>query len=878
MKMTKAFCLGALLAAGLAPATAGETVLLDGRKSVWRTFIERGSPVVLKPDGTTRGLIPRVHFWYAAEWTGGKPAPQWNSPRPPGNWNSLDFNGEDWRQEHCPVGPDLEAKRWNHPGFSMWASGGPAGVAAVFARGRFRVLDLAAATDLTVRVEFQGAAIVYVNGKEVARAHVLEESPGHGVRAEAYPDDVYVGKGGKAIAGKAGKKSTPAQLAAYRKRVRTLSARVPASLLRRGVNVLAVEVLRAPYKEICRARPREYKKKKYCAWPPPWPHCRILEVSLTSARAGAAAGNVGRPRGVHVWQPHPWATVTGFDYGDSCESLRPVRLVGARNGSFGTRLVVGSDAGFAGLKVTVTDLAGEKGRSIPASAVLVRYAAPGEGNRFDGLLAEPPAEVPLGDYRVHRKAPVVKAAVQPVWLTVKVPPDAAPGSYAGNVTVAARGLKPAEVPLSIKVHDWRLPDPRGMVTHNNFWQSHESSAYRYKAPLWSEKHFELMGKSLELTAPLANKFCNLHLVCEAFQCGNSQSMVRWIKKGDGFEYDFTVFDRYLDLYAGKLGKPRVLLIDVCVPIHSKSRPKDGTNPIKVSRLDPATGKVEPMSQPAYGPPTGVAFWKPLLAEVRKRLEKRGWWDVALIGTASDSGPTLPEAKTFKEIWPEKGWLFSGHPNRKTVARKTAKVRCIEWVWGAGRIWLPPGASISNLNAAQKGGSYPMPWKTNTDRINLVFTRLGCGNCQLYNRSSLREYRLEPEITLQCGHNGIGRVGIDFWKLPDSRGRLRRQLTAGGQFSFNASVAWFLAPGPAGPVPTTRSEMFREGLQVREAMIYLQKALDDKKVGAGPAARIAALLTGRAGNMLRADGHREWRKNDDELFALCAEVAKAAGGK
>ena len=79
-------------------------------------------------------------------------------------------------------------------------------------------------------------------------------------------------------------------------------------------------------------------------------------------------------------------------------------------------------------------------------------------------------------------------------------------------------------------------------------------------------------------------------------------MVRWIQKGEKtWDYDFKVFDKYLDVYEQKLGKPKVLMIDVCVSIHSSARPKDGVNPIKVSRLDPATGKVEPMRQPPYGP-------------------------------------------------------------------------------------------------------------------------------------------------------------------------------------------------------------------------------------------------------------------------------------
>jgi hypothetical protein len=316
----------------------------------------------------------------------------------------------------------------------------------------------------------------------------------------------------------------------------------------------------------------------------------------------------------------------------------------------------------------------------------------------------------------------------------------------------------------------------------------------------------------------------------------------------------------------------VLLIDVCVSIHSSNRPKDGSNPIKVSRLDPASGQVEPMGQPPLTPATGVPFWKPVLDEARQRLEKRGWWDVALIGTASDSGPGKDEALTFKEIWPDKAWFFSGHPNVKTVGGGVAPVACLEWVWGAGRLWNPAGGE-----GFLGGPAYPAPWR-NRGAVSVAFPRLGAGACELFMRSSLADYRLNPEKSMQSGMHGIGRVGMNFWEFIDANGR-RRQLDFGqgtGQFYFNTAVPWLLGAGPDGPLPTTRSEMFREGLQVREAMTFLQQALESGKLAPPLAARIGDLLRQRAIDILRehGDGQRDWRKNEERLFALCAEAAKA----
>ncbi len=127
---------------------------------------------------------------------------------------------------------------------------------------------------------------------------------------------------------------------------------------------------------------------------------------------------------------------------------------------------------------------------------------------------------------------------------------------------------------------------------------------------------------------------------------------------------------------------------------------------------------------------------------------------------------------------------------------------------------------------------------------------------------------------------MGRVGIDFWTyaITDGRGRERKhQLhVAGGQFSFDSAVPYFIGPGPKGPVLTTRGEMYREGLQIREAMSYLLKKLDGGKLPADLAAEIDALILHRAGKITRVFGFRNWREDEDRLFALCARVAKASG--
>ncbi|MFO7900738.1 MAG: DUF6067 family protein, partial [Planctomycetota bacterium] len=764
------------------PLFAGESsdlVVLDGRRSVWRTFVRWRRPIVRTEAGTLRALKLQRYFWMSAEDPKGKPIPPFPVERPPDEWKTGGFDDHDWSRGRCPVGPRYRDPRRYRA--YMWAAGNPAQVGAICVRGRFKVTDPARVGGLRLRARYQGGVVAYVNGTEVGRGHMPEGEIELGTVAEPYPDEVYVGPDGELITGAPDRRTKPEQRRLYAPRKRQLDIDVPAKVLRRGVNVLAIEVHRAPYRDIYRTPPKEYKGTTYRHWPNPWPHCRLLGVELAAEPGSAVEANVGRPSGVQLWQPLPHETATGFSYGDPYEPLRPMRLVAMQNGAVSARVVVSSTEAIEGLNATAADLRrrGDEG-TIAASSVVVRFALP-DGHRLDRLVEEASAQVPVQMFRAGRRGPETRAAVRPVWFTVHVPADAEPGTYAGSVRVRARGLAPAEIPLRIQVHGWRLPDPSGLVTHNNLWQSHETNAYYYKVPLWSDRHFELMEQGLELTGPLANKLCMVPLICPSFCFGNEQSMVRWVPEGAGFRYDFKVFDRYLDLYARTLGKPAVMVIDVSHPIHSSRRPKDGSIVAKVSKLDPETGKIERMERRLKGEAELVAFWKPVLAEVKTRLEKRGWWDATRIGTASDSGPTLAEAKALKAIWPGRGWIFSGHPNTKSVGRGTAPVTCIEWVWGAGRIWKP--------GARRGAGSYPRPWKAG--RVDLAFPRAGSGPCMLRQSYSLAAYRLNPEKTLQCGRQGIGRVGIDLWRFEGPDGRRRQLGVQGGQFTFNAGVAWLL---------------------------------------------------------------------------------------
>lgn len=847
------------------PATrpAGTTVL-DTTGTWWRTMITWKTPSLCDKDGEikplgTRGANPKPVSITQTAW-------------PDEKWIAPEFDDLNWERVRGGVGP---GQRLNDDVRSLASVGA---VRLVCVRGKFRVSDPAAVGPLKIDLVFHGGCVVYVNGKELARANMPAGELTRETLAEHYPLEAYIRPDGKLLTvgggGEFGRDSLDFA-DRFALRMRKLSADIPADRLRKGVNVVAIAIHAAPLNEVLTTG--AWSHVTWRGAPGPWEHARLVHARMSGP--GTLTGltpNAGRPAGVQVWSPHPWGTANATEYGDACEGVQPIRLVAPRNAVASGQFVVSAAAPVSGLKVVAGDLAGSDAHTIPASAVQVRWLVPSPGNRFDGL--------------IEASSATPKSPFQPVWVTVNVAADVTPGPYHGEVSVSADGLEAVKIPITLKVHGWQMPPPANYDVRNHWWQSHDAVALTYKEPLWSDKHFELMGKSLEMSAPLGNKFCALHLITPAEDIGNAQSFVRWVDKAapppstqpvawkpDGqYEYDFSVFDRYLDLYAAKVGKPTTLLIDVWAWGADQTRAKsgvvlrtEGPMKVRVSLRDRASGKVSLLTPPYYGTPAGLAFWKPVLAEVRQRLEKRGWMDVAQIGTGSDNTPRPETVAMFNEIWPGVPWFSTGHvcpsaysfdkTDEKTGAKAkvSVPVRSREWVWGCGGLWSPGGA----------GANYPTPWGPPTCQDSLAFPRDGSGAAQLRSGSTLADHRLNPERALQCGLFGIGRVCLDMWPI---NGRLL--CGSPGQYNFCASITSLFDAAPDGPRWTARAQMFREGIQVREAMTWLQRQAKGGTLDAATADRIKTLLDQRARNMLANDGHRYWLDNDDQLFSLCTDIA------
>ncbi|MFH1023194.1 MAG: glycoside hydrolase domain-containing protein [Planctomycetota bacterium] len=791
-------------------------------------------------------------------------------------WVKPDFDDSGWDRSGAPILHVARQPEWK----------------LVLLRTRFSVVN---PSDLTLSMTYKGGVVVYLNGEELTRKDLLDGKHGEGMHGLAKPDDegAYTAFGDRlpSWSTKGGLwriqylDGAPKELVEKRTR-RLADFKIPAGKLKKGVNVLAVAIHRsvAPwqfYATCDRRRVGFYYDSEAL-----WGRAGLHEVSLIGGGVvpNVSASQAGKLR---AWNATILRKVWQSDYGDPSEGLNPVYIVGARNGRFAGQVVIENGGPIRGLKVTPSNLSGPG--NIPAANVTILYAQPdgsvrGECRAFDMLEEEPPAEIAPGKGR--------SGALQPLWITVKIPADAKPGIYTGEVAVTAQegSLK---VPLKVEVVGWTLPDYREFAAYMDMFQSPESLAMAYEVPMWSEAHWKLIERSLTLMGPMASK--SLYLTCiRRTHLGNEHAMIRWKKGADGkLEPDLSIASRYLDLAVKHWGKVPSVVLYGWEPPYSAGHGNVEVEPSWIHDREimitvvGADGALAEDKAPAWETPECAEFWKKLLDGMQKEMDKHGISKSMLFGLMGDHLPTAAAVEAVRKARPDLEWACHSHFYRDK--------------WHGQEIGFSAAVWGVKCYPCDPLDGYGYGWRN-------AFRLLHYPRGDLNSSCSLANFRLQIEQDMGAkpwdtnqwrksnGIRGLGRQGADFWPvLKDASGRPSARLaarypdTAWGQLCINYGNPDYLGKGRTGPVPTARSEMIRENVQEIEARVLIEKALLDEarkaKLGDELAKlcreamdeRILLCLYGvhEGEPWVISSGVPERMK---KLFGLAAEVAAKIGGK
>jgi len=861
--------------------------ILDG-SGVWRVLHSWNAPLIQ----TSAGLQERRSRSSRCEPVE-RPEFHFMTLAPDAAWTAADFDDAAWARRHFFV-------KFGNGEWDDRAGGGSGSpyLRQLSLRGKFTVSDPAQAGRLWLSLVYRGGAVVYLNAREIARGHLPPGKLDPGTPAEIYPTPAYLKPNGKPWhwyedAEAIGK-------AAYPLRLRRLEKiAIPAGALRRGTNVLAVEIHAAPYPEA------------FAKTVPQWSTCGLVELHLQADSADGIVANVVRPEGVQVWNTSTAEQVFDVSWGDPHEPLKPPGLAGPRNGACSARLVLSSDRPLGSVSARLSRLQGPQGAAIPADAAKVyygkfdaarasRWGGSNDGGamqwgglarlRDDALLESPPQEVPVGKKEMPRGTAAERladglpeslkdGALLPLWLVVEIPKDAAAGRYRAVLTITADGRQVAETPVTLEVVDWTLPDPAEYSYWMGMIQSPEAVALAYDTPLWSAEHCRLVGQSLRWIGKLGGKVLYLPLGAES-QYGNQQSLVLWVQGEDGkFTHDFSRVEKYVDLALKHAGRPRCVVAgvwDSCMHVSVPQGMQRGFP--RFSVLDPKSGRITTADGPPHGTPESETFWRPVLTGLRELLAKRGLAESLLLGYCADRQPDAATVSVFHDIFPDAAWQGTRHPGtaNDTLPYRggVVPIRYQVNVWGGWDNWDPDDRRVYGWKHPVKPGL-----RTWLDR-------------DLFDASPICQFRLACEQSLLAERHGLGQIGADFWPVPGPDGKTtftmvgRFPATSEGNLGIYAGQ--LLCRGPDGPVPSVRYLMLRENIQECEARISLEKLLleSPSRLPEELAAKIQALLDERtrwhrllmlhpAAESALSWPYSGWEARAVRLYEAAGEAARAA---
>lgn len=858
-----------------------------------------------------------------------------HTPNPAKGWQAVDFDDASW---------DRDA----HPQRALYGM-----VKLHCLRGTFTVTDPQQAGPLSLRVRYRGGAVVYLNGKELGRGHLPKGEIAPDTMAEEYPKEAYIDANGKLITqgmswggghpNKGAEQRTnlynmkkevglthwnqkgysidfdhahrfwfskskdPDVLKKYRSRTRTLEFTIKPEQMIKGMNVLAVEIHRAPAWEgmfTTRALPLQSDGGHpvgVC-----WDRCEIEDILLTGKSATGIAPNIKAPDAPMVFNFPVNVSLSPAFYGDPNDKLQPVRIYGARNGTYAGQLVV-TGKEIKNLKVTVTDLKGPA--TLPADKVEIRYpkimyikGIRGKkrghaGSYFD--LIDTSVEPSITELSAHggRKF----SAKQPIRFSVKIPRDAAPGKYIGTISIQADGLK-VTTPLELSVvGSWVMPDSKDFKTIGAFLESPDAIANHYGIKMWSPEHWKMIDMIFEVLGQVGNKTVFIPLICKT-HLGNEHSMVHYIKQPDGsYKPDFSIAEKYLDLAIKHCGDLKV----VCLWVGHGHKVKD-RNP-KISVKDPKTGELSEFKPANWNTPESVKFWKPVIEASMAMIARRKQEKAIMFGLIGDSvGPDFPD---IHSISPSTKWIISSHWEAWRFKAKTKDGKKLKGPEFTGAWSSMHGYFFRRMNwMGDIDGEPTFTWRPDaTSRLSRhwdktkSYIRLGGMRSRtplLTNDNTADVNRLSiamESLRLSNGipFHGYGLFGADIWN-----GEMRHYDNYHRVGIDQNTFLWVAAPGKDGPVPSCRAKAIQMSLQEAELRMFVQDAILDSattsKLSPDLAQRIKKACDARS-KMLSfmarwrynsSSGHMPelrliydlaaWQKSTIDLYQLADEINKAIG--
>ncbi len=264
-----------------------------------------------------------------------------------------------------------------------------------------------------------------------------------------------------------------------------------------------------------------------------------------------------------------------------------------------------------------------------------------------------PCEVP--DVLLEsRTLDLAAETTQPVWLTVFIPKETAPGTYRGEVVAIAGGSR-SVVPVTLTVDPFTLPDDRHLYVTN--WFSLQNIAKAHGTEMWSEPFWTVLDRYARFMADHRQNVFNV-----------PWNIIEVERQGDGpVTFGYPHFDRYVELFQRAGAGDRIEIVPI-------ARAPNGWGTDVVLNDLPVTD-MKTGRQTTLGPEQGL---RPMLADLERHLDQRGWLSKTMIHISDE--PTRSNLASWRKA---SDFVHQAAPR----LRRIDAIETIDFA-GALEVWVP----------------------------------------------------------------------------------------------------------------------------------------------------------------------------------------------
>ena len=376
---------------------------------------------------------------------------------------------------------------------------------------------------------------------------------------------------------------------------------------------------------------------------------RIAAVSLSLLALAAPA----RGAEVEAWAVDPLIKVLHADQpGQDAE--RMVRISAARGEAEAGQIAVRAATPVKALKIAVGPLAAQGGAKLDdVEANFLNYqlvpAATFPAVEKE-LCAKMPARLPDA-FSLDNPVPLEAATTRSAWITVRVPETASPGLYKGTVALDADGAA-FRLPIELKVYEAVVPRERHLKIYN--WLFYDSGngwgqlRHRLGGEPWDDRDWTTLKAIARNMADHRQNLFTVPLIHNVLS-GPEVFSVKVLKEGDGYRFDFSLFDRCGEVFLAE--DPQGILVGGYLAVFGASgRALNAKGDLalrspRIDLWDPKTGeKAGRLESADADSPAYLDFLRSLMPALQKHLEEKGWVGNFMMSVHDETFPQYAKAR------------------------------------------------------------------------------------------------------------------------------------------------------------------------------------------------------------------------------------------